>query len=122
MTTGSGGPTNPTVLSVRHFTRGVEIDFSIPEDLFFLQGHFPGRPILPGVVQVDWAVQLADRFLQTGIGGARQFKVKFKSLIAPGSDFLICLQKSADDRHLNFEYRQHSNVLSSGSIRLKTGR
>lgn len=35
----------------------VKAHFTIPEDLVILKGHFPGNPILPGVVQVEMMAQ-----------------------------------------------------------------
>ena len=122
MTIGSNELTEPAVHDVRHQSEGVEIDLSIPENLFYLRGHFPGEPVLPGVVQIDWAVQLADRYLDTGLGGARNFKVKFRSVITPGSDLTIALKKPAGNGRLSFEYRQGTNILSSGSIDLEKDR
>ncbi len=54
-----------------------------PEELCF-QGHFPDNPILPGVVQVDWAI----RFGQEAFGPLGDFQgmlnLKFMDLIRPG--------------------------------------
>jgi len=37
---------------------GLELDLRVPPDLEYFAGHFPGIPILPGVVQIDWSVRL----------------------------------------------------------------
>lgn len=115
----SSTSTEAVVQEVRPVTRGVEIDISLPDTLLYFQGHFPGRPILPGVVQIDWAVRWADRYLNTKIGSAQNFQVKFKSIIEPEQSLTVVLQRSADNRRLLFEYRDATAVLSSGSIELK---
>ena len=119
--TGSGRITEPTVQDVRHIDDGVEIDMVLPENLFYFQGHFPGRPILPGVVQIDWAVRFADQYLQTDIASAQNFRVKFSSIIEPGHPVTFVLRRSANNQTLGFEMRDHESVLSSGSIRLEAG-
>lgn len=118
---GSGMTTEPGIAAVREFADGVEIDLSLPDDLFYFQGHFPKRPILPGVVQVDWAVRLADRYLETSIGSAQNFRVKFSSIIEPGRLITIVLRHSMNRERVSFEYRDNTNTLSSGSIHLESG-
>ena len=108
--------TEPIVRDVRPIPQGVVIDISLPVELFYFQGHFPGRPILPGVVQIDWVVRLADKYLETTIESAQSFQVKFKSVIEPGRSLTLVLRRASDDRKLLFEYQDGSAVLSSGSV------
>jgi 3-hydroxymyristoyl/3-hydroxydecanoyl-(acyl carrier protein) dehydratase len=110
--------TEPTILQIRHVKQGVEIDMSLPPDLFYFKGHFPTRPILPGVVQIDWVVRFADSYLQTNIGSAQEFNVKFKSIIEPNSVLTMVLTKSSDNRKLDFDYHDETGVMSSGSLSL----
>jgi 3-hydroxymyristoyl/3-hydroxydecanoyl-(acyl carrier protein) dehydratase len=46
-------------------------------------GHFPGRPILPGVVLLDRAILLAGR-IRSGAAGWQIGTAKFLSPVAPG--------------------------------------
>ena len=42
------------------------IALHVPRDLDYFAGHFPGAPVLPGVVQIQWALELARRYLGVG--------------------------------------------------------
>lgn len=105
------------VLEHSHVADGVaELTLFIPPDLAQCEGHFPGRPVLPGVVQVDWAVMLAARHLGVAIDAAQKLQVKFRRVTQPGMTVVLRLQHAAGRQRLTFEYRHEDDVLSSGSI------
>ncbi len=54
------------------------------------EGHFPGAPILPGVVLLDEAVRVIERDLGTPGACWRIASVKFLSPAAPGE--ALCLE------------------------------
>ena len=62
------------------------------DDDFFVQGHFPGFPIVPGVIQCECCLQAGAILLsQRGAGGenvvpvaTRMDSVKFKKMVRPG--------------------------------------
>jgi 3-hydroxymyristoyl/3-hydroxydecanoyl-(acyl carrier protein) dehydratase len=59
-------------------------DLCIPADHPAYAGHFPGRPILPGVVILDASLRaIADSAGRTPVGW-RIEHAKFKSPVAPG--------------------------------------
>lgn len=70
---------------------------------FWIRGHIPGRPLMPGVLMLEAAAQLCtyyykkttqdDRFL--GFGGVD--KVKFRGKVVPG-DKLILIAKNKELR------------------------
>jgi 3-hydroxyacyl-[acyl-carrier-protein] dehydratase len=60
-------------------------------DEFFFQGHYPGRPIVPGVILCESAMQagaiLLSQFVQAAPGvpvATRLNDVKFKRVVRPG--------------------------------------
>jgi len=61
------------------------------DDEFFFQGHYPGQPIVPGVILCEAAMQagaiLLSKFVTAGGGvpvATRLNDVKFKKMIRPG--------------------------------------
>jgi 3-hydroxyacyl-[acyl-carrier-protein] dehydratase len=60
-------------------------------DEFFFQGHYPGQPLVPGVILCEAAMQagaiLLAQFLQGQVGvpvATRLNDVKFKKMVRPG--------------------------------------
>lgn len=67
----------------------------VTTDEFWIRGHIPERPLMPGVLMVEAAAQLCtfyykksisdDRFL--GFGGVD--KVKFRGIVVPGDKLIL---------------------------------
>jgi 3-hydroxyacyl-[acyl-carrier-protein] dehydratase len=62
----------------------------ITENEFWIRGHIPGRPLMPGVIMVEAAAQLASFFMKQiyeepgFIGFAGIESAKFRSVVEPG--------------------------------------
>jgi 3-hydroxyacyl-[acyl-carrier-protein] dehydratase len=54
--------------------------FTLMDDLAILAGHFPGNPILPGVIQIEMMAQ-ASAFLSLGLRGIDKTKAKVETLL-----------------------------------------
>ena len=62
--------------------------YTVRGDEFFLQGHFPGNPIVPGVIQLEMMAQTCGVLMSAG-GTAQTFytgidKVRFREKVTPG--------------------------------------
>ncbi|CAA7626553.1 hydroxymyristoyl-ACP dehydratase [Magnetospirillum sp. UT-4] len=110
--------TLPRVLARRATEAGAELELELQPELLWFRGHFPGTPILPGVVQIHWALHFAAEALGLGVAAATDFQVKFKAILSPGDRPSLALALGPAGRHLDFTYRRGEQVFSTGRIRL----
>lgn len=123
-------PTGPTMLAVRRIATEdgtdaacdevVEIKLHLPPGLRYFEGHFPGCPLLPGVVQVKWAVDLGRAHCAALFAAQPRFvslsNVKFMRVILPESVVDLRLEASCARGRLAYEYRVGGALCSSGAI------
>jgi len=88
----------------------------VPYDLAIFDGHFPSIPILPGVVQVDWAVQVARAHLRLGGRFMGITATKFRRLVRPGMELALTLEYRPDSGELRFEYVLGHALASIGRV------
>jgi 3-hydroxymyristoyl/3-hydroxydecanoyl-(acyl carrier protein) dehydratase len=91
----------------------------LSEDLFYFQGHFPDMEILPGVVQIHWAVTWGRQFLDAGEHFSCMDQVKFHKPVMPGDTLTVSLEWSEETALLAFRYSLGDMVVSSGRVGLK---
>ena len=78
------------------------------------RGHFPGFPILPGIVQLDWAVRLGRRHFQGLDDSSSVENFKCQALVFPGARLTLELRR--DESGLHFRYFDAQRTYSSGKI------
>jgi 3-hydroxymyristoyl/3-hydroxydecanoyl-(acyl carrier protein) dehydratase len=93
----------------------VELDLRIPADLEYFAGHFPGAPVLPGVVQIDWCVRLGAGRLGVRSGFRALEQVKFLAPLVPSMTVSLLLELR-DSERLKFAYVEKQKKYSSGTI------
>lgn len=67
--------------------------FTLPPDHPALPGHFPGRPIVPGVLLLDAVLQAAP-----DVAPKRILRAKFAAPVAPGAEVEIRFETRASGR------------------------
>ena len=80
---------------------------NIRQDEFWVSGHIPGRPLLPGVLMIEAAAQLSSYYVKAilkwdgfiGFGGVKD--CKFRMPVQPGCR-LTLLAKQLEARHRRF--------------------
>lgn len=88
----------------------------VPSDLAYFEGHFKEKPVVPGVVQLNWAVEFAKEnfVLQGFVSQAAQ--IKFTSLLTPNVEVELELEYSPDKSCVTFSYRGKEQTYSSGRL------
>jgi 3-hydroxymyristoyl/3-hydroxydecanoyl-(acyl carrier protein) dehydratase len=112
--------TLPAIAHLRQDGHQAAISFVLSPDLDVFRGHFPNMPILPGVAQLDWVMQLTVRCFGIAEPVARDFQVKFSDVIRPGVLLVLLLRLDQAGQRLFFEYKVDERIMSSGRIKLES--
>ena len=95
------------------------VSFVIAPDHPSLPGHFPGRPVVPGVVLLDRVLELIELEYPASAGILlRLSQVKFLQPLLPGETAVIDLQPVASQPSQRWRFRilRDDVLLASGDI------
>jgi acyl-coenzyme A synthetase/AMP-(fatty) acid ligase len=81
------------------------LELRVPAGLAHFAGHFPGLPILPGVVQLDWAIRLAAECFDEKRDVASIDRLKFTAPVGPGALLALRLSRDPVRGRVQFTYR-----------------
>jgi acyl-CoA synthetase (AMP-forming)/AMP-acid ligase II len=110
-------PLDALVLDVRVKTDfEAEVAFTLPPELIFFAGHFPERPILPGVAQAHIAVLIAERLWGVWPSDANLARLKFRRVLSPRDDVVLKLRHDPSIGRVAFSYRLGENEVAHGEI------
>ncbi|HDR9508013.1 beta-hydroxyacyl-ACP dehydratase [Burkholderia cepacia] len=89
--------------------------FTIPADHPALPGHFPGHPVVPGVVLLDHAIHAIGAALNRPMHAWRLGSAKFLSPVAPGEPLDLAFDASASGA-IRFTLRAGSRDVATGVL------
>lgn len=105
----------PEIRKISETSDQVVFSIFVPENLIYFVGHFREAPILAGVVQIKWAVELAD-----GLGFCKSeanpvlSRLKFTKLIFPNNELQLTLTRL--DGGFSFLYEENAKACSCGRV------
>ncbi|MBC3384458.1 AMP-binding protein [Pseudomonas sp. SWRI179] len=109
-------PKGPEVLERVETDGEWSLQLIVPPDLAYFSGHFPTAPVLPGVVQVDWALSLGRQLLDLPPRFVGMEVLKFQQLVRPGDEIQLHLRFDRERGKLYFAFRNDTAACSSGRI------
>lgn len=93
----------------------------IHPDLAVFDGHFPEIAVLPGVAQLDWAIEFAHSVFPLPARCLRVEALKFQRPVLPGGSLELRLNWQPEKSQLDFSFRSDAGIYSSGRIILGPG-
>ena len=96
--------------------------FVFSPDFPAFEGHFPGQPVLPAVVQIAAARLLAEKHLNRQLNPVNLGRAKFKSMVGPDEPITITisLDQSSDDVTISFSITAETKKVATGDIICRT--
>lgn len=98
--------------------------YLVKDDEFFCRGHFPGNPIVPGVIQCEIMAQSCALLVKDEIQGKTTLytgidKVRFKNIVKPGDlcEITATLKsRRASIFYCQAELRVNGNICCKGEL------
>lgn len=108
----------PLILSSKHTPNKFEACFLFEPTAEYFKGHFPKFPVLPGVIQIHFAIYYLKTKYKIIPNHYSINKLKFSGIILPSTTINFTLEKKSDTEFC-FTYAAESKVYSSGTIKIE---
>jgi 3-hydroxyacyl-[acyl-carrier-protein] dehydratase len=102
--------------------RRIESDFRVPASHPALPGHFPGRPIVPGVLLLDHVIETLQQATGDCVEAVRE--VKFRSALQPDEAAHVVCEREGPRAAFRVSVRRGQDVVTvaTGHLLLAAGR
>lgn len=111
-------PDFPKILSWQHKDPDTHLVLEISPEYRCFTGHFPGNPVLPGIVQVHWAVIASCALFEFENRPCEIKQLKFKNVVIPPRVIDLVLFRSAENE-VQFDYSSFHQLHSQGRLIFK---
>jgi acyl-coenzyme A synthetase/AMP-(fatty) acid ligase len=110
--------TLPQLLGAITTATGCQLRLRVPADLACLPGHFPGAPVVPGVVLIGWAEHFGRSHLNLRAPLRGLENIKFKQPVPPGAELVLELAYEPGRARLSFSVRSPAGEHAAGRLLL----
>ena len=110
---------SPTIIDIREKDQIYIFALEITDSLDCLKGHFDKFPVIPGVAQIQWAIDIVLNHLSPEkIRFSSMEQVKFRDLLKPNQIVELEIMFNREKNSFKFKYLKKEQVFSSGIIKL----
>jgi hypothetical protein len=106
----------PTIINTAVIEQKCTLTLHVLAETTYFEGHFPEHPVLPGVTQIHWAVQLARTLYEFPTSFQKMEAVKFQRIIVPDSIVKLDLEWDPIKQRLYFAFYSEAGPHSSGRM------
>ncbi len=92
------------------------LEIIVPKDLLYFEGHFPIAPVLPGVVQVDWAIHFGRQYFALPANFCGIQALKFQQVICAETPVYMELIHQPQKLSLQFRYFSDAGQHAGGRV------
>jgi acyl-CoA synthetase (AMP-forming)/AMP-acid ligase II len=92
------------------------LELIAPRDLLYFDGHFPGRPILAGFVQIDWVIAFGRRYFDLPPSFRGVHALKFQRVIPPELPVRVEMIHEPAKYALSFKITSDIGTHASGRV------
>jgi len=93
----------------------------VPVSSPWFDGHFPSRPVLPGVAMLHAVIELVARASGSDAGRVELRNVRFRQLTGPGAVLAATVSPPVADGRWRFELTSDGAPACSGTLRFAQG-
>lgn len=112
-------PRFPRMRELERTPQRVVLELTAPPDLLYFDGHFDVAPVLPGVVQVEWAIHYGRQYFELPAHFKGISALKFQQVIRPDQPARLELLHDSLNGYLNFSYLSGAGRHASGRVLLR---
>ena len=109
-------PTQPRKRLLEKEPHQAIFELVAPRNLLYFNGHFPGRPILPGVVQIDWVIACGRQCFDLPPVFRGVHALKFQRLIRPETRLRLAIIHDPAKSCLSFQITSDLGRHATGRI------
>lgn len=97
------------------------VAMELQPDMPCFEGHFDDLPVLAGVIQIGWVVNLAQRHFGKTFLHRALHSVKFQQLLRPPVQLTLTVEWLPERELLKFSYSNKRGRCSAGAISVTLG-
>lgn len=96
------------------------LEFTIPANCDFFDGHFPEIKLVPAVAQIDMVINLAKKYFNTASYIVSAKRVKFTSPVRPDSTVHLSIKYNSEKESITYKLttQDEAKAYSSGTLSL----
>jgi len=109
-------PRAPEIISETVSDQRCSVRARVPEDLLYLEGHFPDFAVVPGVIELEWVMSFLDKLAPDRGPIASMENVKFHEVLLPGSEFSLEVEWDSLRKRASYLLANGDRKYSSGKV------